>query len=277
MANRRYYLLENRVICSEFDSQLSIISNPYKSIRYFFLFLLYIMTIAFYTYGLVNYKTITTAISNFSGIWLGLTCVFGGGLIVMYSLNLVPLIISVFKNTFFKNLFFKEELTITKDGLIFKKYDKVKFNLFYKDIRELYLDFQKSEKEFSGVPFLVPNYKPILHLVLVDKKQSIKLFESIKRDEIKYLYEVITEKLIKNGLFFEEYQSKKRISLNVSFLSPTEFYSSSKYLFDKTEIEKIDNNIESLKSEQGIYYSMVIEKFKKNIIHRRALNKISIY
>ncbi len=277
MADRKYYLLENRVICSEFDSQLSIISNPYKNSRYVFMFLLYITTIAFYVFGLINYKSITTVVSNLSSTWAALTYVFGGGLIVMYSLNVAPLIISVFKNTFFKNLFLKEELTITKDRLIFKKYDKVKLNILYKDIRELYLDFQKSEEEFSGVPFLVPNYKPILHLVFVDKEQSMKIFESIKRDEIKYLYEVITEKLIKNGLLFEEYQSPKRISLNVSFLSPTEFYLSSKYLFDKTDIENIDNNIESLKSEQGIYYSMVIEKFKEHILHYRTLNKISIY
>ena len=273
MSDRKYYLLENRVICSEFDSQLSIISNPYKYSKYIFMFLLYISAFIFYFYSLFNYKTINTLLNPLGAF----APFFYVPFIIFFTANYAPLVISVCRNTFFKNLFLKEQLIITKDRLIFKKYDKVKLNVLYEDIQGFSLDFQKSEKDFSGVPILVPNYKPILHLSLVSKKHGVKIFESIKRDEIKYLYDVITEKLIKNGLLFEENQPSERTSLNVFFLSPTKFYSSSKYLFEKTEIEEIDDNLASLKSEQGTYYSIVIEKFKENILKRRISNKISIY
>ena len=219
MGARQYYLIENRVVYSEFDDTLNILSRPHKSIKYFFVFILYLIGIAILTFLVLipwktdlNFESFLFKKGYIIKTWM--LVILYLGICVSYFLYALPLIYSVFKHTLINNLFLSEELVITKDLISLKKFNRKIYSFQLQDIKEISFHTKRRDL-YSGYTWLIPNYEKTITFKSKTSSKEIDFFKTIKENEIKFIYDSLREKLNINGVVFKETKYQ-----NIKYLRP---------------------------------------------------------
>lgn len=188
----------------------------------------------------------------------------------MYILNVLPLLPSVVKNSFFKNMFFYEKLIIENGTLKYKNNFGKDFSWHLDYIESIYFEFNKPVGEFSGVPFLMPNYKAVIKVKNYNDSHYKEIMHSIKLEEIQEVYDAITNYCLKSGHYFREYKIEHkdkvrdfmRRGIEIQFVPIYKYYEMNKHKFSKEERDIFDDRIDNLSIEEGELKSAIEAKLR---------------
>lgn len=251
-----------RVLYIENKSFVKIISPPYKSVKYLIRFGFYICYLLFLLYISIMYEEINSLFQNSNVLAFQILSLIAGSLLIL-TINILPLIISVFKNTFYNNLFLKEELILTDTLLKFKKNNNLVCDIQLDDITDIKMDFRKKVEEFSGVPWLIPNYNPTLFLKEAKNEKEFKLFKSLTRDEAKKLYQYIATYLINQGFLIFSFDSSTSEIATIRYFNASNLVFN-QHLFNDSQITIINKCInENMRNKDQQIKNILIVSFNK--------------
>ena len=185
MGNRRTYRIEKRIIVSEFDDELSILSPPKRRFKYLFEFVLWL--------GLTLYAPIylifilpNDDIDN--SILYSLLAIMAP-----FTLGGIYPTIKLLINGIDKNFFLSEELVINRDYVKYYKNGSVQICLKYEDINSIM--FYGVKKVERYIEIFDEAYK---HMVAINDKKTgriNKIFRSITNKESTLMFGILCEKL----------------------------------------------------------------------------------
>ncbi len=207
--------------------------------------------------------------NQFSDIFQALIFIFLGGSMFMFAVSGLPLFLSVIKNSFFRNFFLKEHLSIENGKIEYRNsFGKV---ISYKlsQIKWIYFEFNKPYGEFSGANLVIPNYTPTIYLRDQNDKIVAKTMYSIKEEEIQQAYKVILDYLLTEKHFYQErdvnYTDKikdiRHWGKEIEFISV--------YRFFEMHMDKFSNE------ERSYYYKLAEQQAaSENELSNALLSKI---
>ncbi len=205
-------------------------SLPYKSSKYTLKFILYLIALGLFILGII-YLDILFSESKPYNIFQFLRFLFFGSLMTMFGICGLPLFFSVIKNTFYRNFFLKENLSIGKEKIEYSNSFGKKINYKVSQIKSIYFEFNKPSSDWSGVPVLIPNYTPTIFLRDQNDKIVGKIMYSVKEKEIQNVYKIILDYLLSEKHFYRErnvdYKDKikniRHWGKEIEFISVREF------------------------------------------------------
>jgi hypothetical protein len=178
-------------------------SLPYKSSKYTLKLILYLIALGLFILGII-YRDILFSEGKPYNIFQFLRFLFFGSLMTMFSICGLPLLFSVIKNTFYRNFFLKEHLSIEKEKIEYSNSFGKKINYKISQIKSIYFEFNKPFSDWSGVPELVPNYTPTIFFRDQNDKIIGKIMYSVKEEEIQNVYKIILDYLLSEKHFYRE-------------------------------------------------------------------------
>ncbi|WP_395804861.1 hypothetical protein [Daejeonella sp.] len=211
MIEEKINLIENRVLHSLYSDMITIKSPSYRSIKYLISFLICSLINSVLVFCIINFEAVSSKMHPY-GLILNVIVI---GIGFSFTLQFLPLAPSIVLNGLIRNLFLTEEITITSNLLILKRYNLFETKIPISDIRWFEFKSEKIIRDFSGVPLLIPNYSYTLKINLLKKSNSIKFFRSIKENEIEFVSQTIKSALIQRGIVLKEEKYLTRFFLTI--------------------------------------------------------------
>lgn len=241
--------LNNYIELDKFNSTLVITCRPYKSGIYALKGITYYALVFFCIICIIFYKEIWSYCSNNDIEFIAL--IFGP-LIPGFALQYSNLIFSFFKNSLLRNYFLNEKLFIHKDKLEYSNSFGKKISCNISHLKVIDFNFNKAVGEFSGVPFHIPNYTPIIVLKNQNDEPIGKIMYSIKKEDVFDIYTTITNHLIEIGCFYKVYNIDYKDKITdiwregkkIIFISAQEYYELNRRNFSKEQKDFFDTAIE---------------------------------
>jgi hypothetical protein len=200
MNEEKIDLIENRVLYSQYGDMMTIKSPSYRSIKYLIYFLICSLINSLLVYCIINFEAVSSKMHPYGLILNVLLIGIGFSFTISFLLHAPSIVL----NGLIRNLFLSEEITITPNLLILKRYNLFETKIPISDIRWFEFKSEKIISDFSAAPLLMPNYSYTLQINLLKKSNSIKFFRSIKENEIEFVSQTIKSALIKSGIVLNE-------------------------------------------------------------------------
>ena len=196
-------ITENRVYIHTSNYGVYITSLPYKSLKYALQFILYLITLGLFILGVIYWDIIFlnrkfpliigVFSSGFFFCFMGYFAILG-----------LPLFFSVIKNSFYRNFFLKEDLSIKKEKIEYSNSFGIRISYKLSNIKWIYFEFNKTYDHFYD-PKLMPNYTPTIYLRDHNYNIVAKTMYSIKEEEIQNVYKIILDYLLTEKHFYQEH------------------------------------------------------------------------
>lgn len=178
-------------------------SPPYKSLKYALLFVLYFTFVGLFILCVIYWNEIFYK-NKFTGIIKPYLIGLLGISMFIFAINKLPLFFSVIKNSFYRNFFLKENLTVDNEKIVYVNSLGKRISLKLCQIKCIYFEFNKPYGKFSGVPELIPNYTPTIYLKDQNYNILAKIMYSINEKEIQIVYKIILNYILNEKHFYKE-------------------------------------------------------------------------
>lgn len=259
---------ENRIDIHTSSYGVYIDSPPYKSIKYGLMFIVYMIIVGLFILGVI-YRDIIFFENRFSAMTQTFFVIFLGGSMFMFAINGLPLFFSVIKNSFYKNFFLIEHLSIEKGKIKYSNSfgKKISYNLSH--IKWIYFEFNKPYGEFSGVPLLIPNYTPTIYFRDENYNNIAQIMFSVKESEIEDIYKVILDYLLTEKHFYQKRDVEYKDEISHIKHWGKEIKLISVYQFFEMHMDKFSNE------ERSYYYKLAEQQAaSENELSNALLSKI---
>ena len=196
-----------------------------------------------------------------------------GANILFLALKSFHLIFSFFKNTLLRNFFLNEKLSIHKDKLEYSNSFGKKISCNISHLKVIDFNFNKAVDDFSGVPFFIPNYTPIIELKNQNNESIGKIMYSIKKEDVLDIYPTITNHLIEIGCFYKVYNIDYKDKITdiwhqgkkIIFISAHEYYELNRQNFSIEQKVFFDTAIEDTIDFKSELAKAIINQLKTNL------------
>ncbi len=195
-------ITENRVYIYISNYGVYIDSPPYKSLKYALHFILYLIAVALFILGVIYWDKIFFN-EKFPLIIEFFSLLFFIGFMGYFAAGGLPLFFSIIKNSFYRNYFLKEHLSIEKEKIEYSNSFGIRISYKLSNIKWIYFEFNKTYNHIY-IHKLMPNYTPTIYLRDHNYNIVAKTMYSIKEEEIQNVYKIILDYLLTEKHFYKE-------------------------------------------------------------------------
>lgn len=261
--------LSNRVDIDTSWYGVYINSLPYKSLKYALKFILYLFFVGLWIL-IVIYRDIifyeNKLFSDFPGI---IVPIFSMGFMFTFAFSGLPFFFSFIKNSFFRNFFLEEHLSISDGKIKYRNSFGKRISCKLSHIKWINFEFYKQHGEFPYIPQIIPNYTPTIYLRDRNYKIVAKIMHSIKEEEIQNVCKVILDYLLTHKHFYQECNVNRLYNTGkeIEFISVHQFFIIHMGKFSNEERSyycKLVELVEQQSASEDELLNVLLSKIKDN-------------